>query len=1146
MKPWGRVPRKGPSIISSQQRAKRQTPNKSSMNPNDEFSNSELSKCGRKSAASNNFAWLLAALSAFCIWSACPCHAQIEVDAYITDPLSNLNSGRVFILNTATNKTLGLPISVGSLPVGVAVTPDGRYAYITNNGSNTISVIDTALHEVVGSLNVAPGPAGVASTPDGKQVYVTSPGPIINNNGFFGNTVSVINTATNRLVGAISGGIGTFGVAFTPDGKFAYVGNNGDDTVSVINTAGNTTVSTIGIPPVSLGSTNEPIGVAVTPDGGYAYVANNHSSSVSVINTATKKVLLSIPVGHSPVGVAITPDGRFVYVADMNSNNNGSDIGTVSVIRTATNTVVASITVGTSPVGIAVTPDGNYVYVANSDLNNGGTSPGTSPPVGIVSVISTATNTLLTSIPLGTGLFSFGSFIGPNIIVAQGGPLSIANDASLAALGFGQFVDFDGGTLKITGNLATSRTISLLANGGTIDTNSFNATLSGNIINSGSLTKIGTGLLSLSGNNAYTGGTNILGGVLSVSSDSNLGTGGIAISNNAELLTTGALFASTKAITLGTGGGTLASATGTTAEYASVFTGSGRLSIGDAVNAGTIVLSGLNTYSGGTALNSGTLVVNSPQALGLGDVEVNSGILRADPQPINVKGNYTQNAGGILQLQVAGANPGQYDSLNVGGNAVLGGTLQLISPGFQPKAGNQLTLVSTGGVVSGRFAQFLDPFATGPGFNTVDLVYGRNSVLLEFLNLTPPVPPPTPPPVIVTMDFASFALTPNQLAAANLLDENQLNPKAADLMSFLHKEPFSNLPADLEKISPDGLTAFYEISFSNANIQRLNVEGRLDDLRSGSNGLSSNMKVNGGTVNLEDEATVDGKSSKSPVERALQPGPENRWGVWVTGFGDFVNVDGDYNARGYDFTTGGVTVGVDYRMTDQLAIGGMGEYAHTWTSLKPSGDIDVDSGRGGVYANWFNHGIYLNGAIYGGHNVYTSSRSTLGGMASGGTGGAELSTFISGGYDFHVGHLTFGPIAALQYTCVDIDSFSEKGSLAPLDIHSQSAESLRTDIGLKAYYTWQIGKVLVEPILKAVWEHEYKYSDLSITAGFAGIPGPSDTFYGPSEGHDSAIVSAGVSVQLTRAIATYVNYDGQLGRDRYDSNAVTGGVRISF
>ena len=146
--------------------------------------------------------------------------------------------------------------------------------------------------------------------------------------------------------------------------------------------------------------------------------------------------------------------------------------------------------------------------------------------------------------------------------------------------------------------------------------------------------------------------------------------------------------------------------------------------------------------------------------------------------------------------------------------------------------------------------------------------------------------------------------------------------------------------------------------------------------------------------------------------------------------------DSDANAKGYGFTTGGVSLGIDYRITDQLAIGVMGEYSHTWTALEPGGHIDVDSGRGGLYATWFNHGIYLNGAIYGGHNNYDSSRSNLGGFSTGGTEGAEWSAFMSGGYDFHFGPLTIGPVASLQYTYVNVDGFSEKGSLAPLQIHS--------------------------------------------------------------------------------------------------------------
>jgi hypothetical protein len=136
-------------------------------------------------------------------------------------------------------------------------------------------------------------------------------------------------------------------------------------------------------------------------------------------------------------------------------------------------------------------------------------------------------------------------------------------------------------------------------------------------------------------------------------------------------------------------------------------------------------------------------------------------------------------------------------------------------------------------------------------------------VTLEFLQVN------GPPAVVSTTDFASFAFTPNQRAAANLLDAVQLDPKAANLISFLSKEPFVSLPADFNKISPDGLTAFDEISFSNANIQRLNLETRMDDLHHGSNGFSSNMKVNGASVNLEDRADADGKSSKGVVEPIL-------------------------------------------------------------------------------------------------------------------------------------------------------------------------------------------------------------------------------------------------------------------------------------
>jgi uncharacterized protein with beta-barrel porin domain len=80
----------------------------------------------------------------------------------------------------------------------------------------------------------------------------------------------------------------------------------------------------------------------------------------------------------------------------------------------------------------------------------------------------------------------------------------------------------------------------------------------------------------------------------------------------------------------------------------------------------------------------------------------------------------------------------------------------------------------------------------------------------------------------------------------------------------------------------------------------------------------------------------------------------------------------------------------------------------------------------------------------------------LGGLASGNNGGAEYNTFISAGYDYHVGHLSLGPITALQYTYVNIDDFNEHGSLAPLNIHSQSAGNNHICKLRRATWAWKL------------------------------------------------------------------------------------------
>jgi YVTN family beta-propeller protein len=274
---------------------------------------------------------------------------------------------------------------VGAIAIVLSGAPSSaQNAYITNMGDNTVSVIATATNTVVGApILVGRNPFGVAVTSDGSKVYVT--------NGL-DNTISVIATATNTVIATFPAGHNLVAVAVTPDGAKLYVTECGfgssSRSVLVIATATNTVITTIPVPTIGAGEC--PNGLAVSPDGSKVYVAatagvnvnTGNVGNVLVIATATDTVIATIPI-LLPFGVAVTPDGSKVYVAQENFDG-------VSVIATATNTVIATIPMSfnSHPLGVAVTPDGSKVYVTNNTHQN-------------VSVIATATNTVIGTIPVG-------------------------------------------------------------------------------------------------------------------------------------------------------------------------------------------------------------------------------------------------------------------------------------------------------------------------------------------------------------------------------------------------------------------------------------------------------------------------------------------------------------------------------------------------------------------------------------------------------------------------------------------------------------------------------------------------------------------------------------------------------------------------
>ena len=238
-------------------------------------------------------------------------------------------------------------IGVGACPNGVALSPDGTQAYVTNVNGNSVSVIDTATGTVRSTIAVGEHPEGVAFSPDGALVYVTS---------LVDNSVSVISVATGKVTSTIGVGRFPWGVAFSPDGALAYVTSIGSNAVSVITVATGTLSTTI---PVGDGS----FGVAFSPDGALAYVTLAQTNSVSVITVATGTVSTTLKAGQYPVAVAFSPDGAVAYVSNFRDN-------TVSAITVKTGTVRSTMGVVGGPWGVAFSPDGSQAYVATPNNNS--------------------------------------------------------------------------------------------------------------------------------------------------------------------------------------------------------------------------------------------------------------------------------------------------------------------------------------------------------------------------------------------------------------------------------------------------------------------------------------------------------------------------------------------------------------------------------------------------------------------------------------------------------------------------------------------------------------------------------------------------------------------------------------------------------
>ena len=299
-------------------------------------------------------------------------HVSVPMDVNAAGVLTNVTcfpnspSGTTGSIEIPCGQTVSI-VSDGthtSYPTGIAISPDGKTAYVVLDNNDTLTKIDlTAATPTEGAeIRVGNVPHSVVISPDGTTAYVSNEaGRIATEQDFQGysngtpvvarypegstatGTVSVVNLSTFTVTGSISTGLHPTGMAFW--GKYLLVANAYSDSISLIDTHMNQEVRRVdlGLP---IGVPGEPgpaygagpNSIAVEPTGDVAYVALYNANAVAVVdlrdhggdhNHGWSPILGMIPVGYAPSSVVLdTADNALLVANDKGIGTTGYGVAT--------------------------------------------------------------------------------------------------------------------------------------------------------------------------------------------------------------------------------------------------------------------------------------------------------------------------------------------------------------------------------------------------------------------------------------------------------------------------------------------------------------------------------------------------------------------------------------------------------------------------------------------------------------------------------------------------------------------------------------------------------------------------------------------------------------------------------------------------
>ncbi|MGZ8471026.1 MAG: glutaminyl-peptide cyclotransferase [Gemmatirosa sp.] len=325
---------------------------------------------------------------------AAPAAAPTEL-AYV----SNEGSGEISVIDVATDSVVAT-IAVGTRPRGVRVTPDGRTVFVALSGSprcpptmpdaeceklavdkskDGIAEIDAATRRVRRVLPGGSDPEQFDVTPDGTRLFVSNEDVGL---------ATIVDVASGAIARSVKVGVEPEGVRLAPDARTFYVTSETDHVVTAVDARTGEVRSSVKVD-------RRPRDIAFRGDGAY-YVSNEMGGTVSLVDAARGRVTatIALPEGARPMGLAVSPDGSRLFIATGRG-------GTVVAVDTHSNRPIGTVKVGTRPWGIALTRDGRKLYSAN----------GPSHDVSVIDVRDPTAMRVVKTLPVGQ--LSWGVAIGP-------------------------------------------------------------------------------------------------------------------------------------------------------------------------------------------------------------------------------------------------------------------------------------------------------------------------------------------------------------------------------------------------------------------------------------------------------------------------------------------------------------------------------------------------------------------------------------------------------------------------------------------------------------------------------------------------------------------------------------------------------------